>query len=763
MIRLGLRLAVAGGREAAVRLVVIAAAVALGAGLLLATLAGINAVNAQNAALRLAQHRRRRGPTAARPRRRPAVVAAARGLLPTASSIGRVDVAATGPDAPVPPGIPALPGPGEFYASPALHDLLRATPADRARRPLPGPRGRHDRRRRAARRPTPCSSSSAAAAARASPAAPAPRRSPAILTTAPSRLQPAACVGIDADGSPSSLSVVAAALLFPVLIFIGTATRLVGGPPRAAVRRDAADRRDAPAGLGARHRRVDASPRSPARSLGFGAVLRAPRRRSPAIPFTGARVLPRRPVAEPASTSLAVARRRPGRRGGRGPARAAPGADLAAGRHAAGSRPRPPRAWRLIPLVAGVAELAYFARPATRRPPTARRCAYLPGLLLDHGRPGRRRAVADHGRRPAPGPARQPPGRAHRRAAGWPTTRRPAFRAVSGARPRAVRDHRARSAPSPRSSLNRAARRAARRPPTLVAAVRSTWPTEAEPSPAGATSPAEAAPRSPASTASPIHPTSPPDGDPATPVGRRRWSPAPTWRRHPALRPLPAGREVASIEPRSAAASSTARPPMPTTVWPASTVTPTSSPRLPVLAWSSSTDGSAAAIERARTLLEHGLPARTGRPSTHGEFRARTSADTLDQLAAAGQRGHPGQPADRRLQPRGQRRRRPHRPQAAVQPAAADRRAAARCCAAVVALESAVPLLLSPRWPIGSRASWPPHLFLRAQLDYDAAARPAPGYYADRRSAGWSPRSAIIASTLPLLRRITGPETARNE
>ncbi|HEY1321269.1 MAG TPA: hypothetical protein VGF32_13520, partial [Streptosporangiaceae bacterium] len=49
MIRLGLRLTLNGGREAAVRLVLIAGAVALGVGLVLMSLAGINAVNAQNA------------------------------------------------------------------------------------------------------------------------------------------------------------------------------------------------------------------------------------------------------------------------------------------------------------------------------------------------------------------------------------------------------------------------------------------------------------------------------------------------------------------------------------------------------------------------------------------------------------------------------------------------------------------------------------------------------------------------------------------
>jgi hypothetical protein len=48
MIRLGLRLTLNGGREAMVRLVLTAVAVALGVTLLLAAVAGINAVNTQN-------------------------------------------------------------------------------------------------------------------------------------------------------------------------------------------------------------------------------------------------------------------------------------------------------------------------------------------------------------------------------------------------------------------------------------------------------------------------------------------------------------------------------------------------------------------------------------------------------------------------------------------------------------------------------------------------------------------------------------------
>jgi hypothetical protein len=48
MISLGLRLTMHGGREAAVRLVLLVAAVGLGVGLLLVTIAGVNAVNNQD-------------------------------------------------------------------------------------------------------------------------------------------------------------------------------------------------------------------------------------------------------------------------------------------------------------------------------------------------------------------------------------------------------------------------------------------------------------------------------------------------------------------------------------------------------------------------------------------------------------------------------------------------------------------------------------------------------------------------------------------
>ena len=134
MIRLGLRLTVGGGRQAAARLAVTASAVAIGVGLLLVTLAGINAIGAQNQRAAWlatgsapAAHGNTPAPTAA-PDADPLWWLVTTGRFGT-QVIYRVDVAATGPRSPIPPGIPRLPGPGQYYASPALSTLLRSTPA----------------------------------------------------------------------------------------------------------------------------------------------------------------------------------------------------------------------------------------------------------------------------------------------------------------------------------------------------------------------------------------------------------------------------------------------------------------------------------------------------------------------------------------------------------------------------------------------------------------------------------------------------------
>ncbi len=133
VIRLALRLTLNGGREAAIRLAVTAGAVALGVSMLLVVLAGINALNAQNARTAwLSTGSPGGGPPS--PAGSAARAATPAWWLLRADNFGqltidRVDVAATGPGAPVPPGLSHLPGPGQFYASPALIQLLRSTPA----------------------------------------------------------------------------------------------------------------------------------------------------------------------------------------------------------------------------------------------------------------------------------------------------------------------------------------------------------------------------------------------------------------------------------------------------------------------------------------------------------------------------------------------------------------------------------------------------------------------------------------------------------
>ena len=135
MIRLGLRLTLASGREAALRVLVTAAAVALGVGLLLACLAGVNGLHAQtDRGAWLDTAAQASGSTSA-----PNQLWWVSGTDQFASQeIDQVDIAATGPNAPVPPGIAHLPGPGEYYASPALTTLLRSEPANELRDRYPG-------------------------------------------------------------------------------------------------------------------------------------------------------------------------------------------------------------------------------------------------------------------------------------------------------------------------------------------------------------------------------------------------------------------------------------------------------------------------------------------------------------------------------------------------------------------------------------------------------------------------------------------------
>jgi hypothetical protein len=372
MISLGLRLTVNGGREAVVRLVLLVAAVGLGVGLLLTAVAGINAVNYQNDRYAWLN-----------------TTASSGSAAPTwwlltgdrydGNLIGRVDVAATGPDSPVPPGIAHLPGPGQYYASPAMIRLLDSVPADQlaSRYPghligtignqaLPGPNSLliivgHT-----------------AAQLAATPGA---VKAAAISTFAPSSCDGDTCQisqGIKASGIDLIFSVVALAMLFPVLIFIATATRL------SAARREQRFAAMRLAGATPRQVSLIAGVESTAAAvlgvaLGFAlfVLVRVP---IASIPFTGTPFFPSDltlsmpdvllvalgvPVAAAAAARFALRR-----------VHISP---LGVTRRVT---PKPPSAWRVLPLLAGLAELGFFV--VHGRPPSTQGQiqAFLPGFLL---------------------------------------------------------------------------------------------------------------------------------------------------------------------------------------------------------------------------------------------------------------------------------------------------------------------------------------------------------------------------------------------
>jgi hypothetical protein len=137
--RLGLRLALAGGREAVLRLVFTAIGVWVGLTLLLLALAGVAATNerAERSAWLDAGP-----PTRSWPAPRAQSADGALFLAVTdyhdGTRMTRAYVAALGVDPPVPPGLDRLPGPGEVAVSPAMKRLLDATPDDQLDERFPG-------------------------------------------------------------------------------------------------------------------------------------------------------------------------------------------------------------------------------------------------------------------------------------------------------------------------------------------------------------------------------------------------------------------------------------------------------------------------------------------------------------------------------------------------------------------------------------------------------------------------------------------------
>ncbi|HUD36502.1 MAG TPA: ABC transporter permease [Streptosporangiaceae bacterium] len=135
MFRLGIRLTFNSGREAFVRLVVTAVAVAVGVTIMLAVLADFHAFQVTN------DRPNWEGTQAMAVAGRPASDTELWNYSDEVfrgQTIERLDVAALGPHAPVPPGISRLPAAGQYYASPALAALIRGVPADQLAARFPG-------------------------------------------------------------------------------------------------------------------------------------------------------------------------------------------------------------------------------------------------------------------------------------------------------------------------------------------------------------------------------------------------------------------------------------------------------------------------------------------------------------------------------------------------------------------------------------------------------------------------------------------------
>ena len=136
MFRLGLRLTLNSGREALVRLALTTVAVAVGVALLLGVLAEFHAFQAQSNQACWAC-------TGGNPNV-PSPLPANGELWNNSvdfyagQTITRLDVAALGKNEPMLPGVATLPAPGTYYASPALAALIRSVPADQLGDRFPG-------------------------------------------------------------------------------------------------------------------------------------------------------------------------------------------------------------------------------------------------------------------------------------------------------------------------------------------------------------------------------------------------------------------------------------------------------------------------------------------------------------------------------------------------------------------------------------------------------------------------------------------------
>ncbi|GGX65290.1 FtsX-like permease family protein [Streptomyces anandii] len=749
MIAFALRLAISGGREALARLAMIAAAVAIGVGLLLSTFASMNAVERTN-------QRQVWLDTGAASRTEQAPADPLwwwpHGDYYDGKSLTEVDVAATGPTSPVPPGLTHLPAPGEYYASPALAKLIRGTPADQLGDRFPG------RLTGTIGDAALASPDSLIAVIGRTPAqlrgTPGARTVTTIADTRPATCDNA-CWDNAVRGDALTLisSVVAGALIFPVLIFIATATRL-----SAATReqRFAAMRL-----VGATPRQVSlisavesALAAAAGTVIGFG-LYAALRPLVATIPLTGQQrfFLPDLTLSAPQALCVVVGV----------PVAAAIAALLALRRVTVSPlgvtrrvTPRPPRAWRLLPLLAGLAELAYFVfagrRPATGNGQTA---AYLPGFLvvmlgLVIAGPWltmtAARVVARRTRRPAALIA-------VRRLADDPKA---GFRAVSGlvlalfvttatvSIIGTIDDHRGtlggdrqtrtvvEAGGDGEAPLARAVPARLLSEVRAIPGVRGVAVVHANPDGVG-----EVVNRR-------VHPGDPPPDAPALVT-------CSDLAQTPMVGRCPAGAGVTAVDFYEFVSLRS----HPSLQWPAAAISTAAVARLPVQLVYVATDGSTAAKEHVRTLLTIAYPHHQAR--TVGDWgtdlqqelagwRQLANVVLLTTLPIAGCSLAVSVVAglsDRR------------RPFALLRLTGAPLPLLRR----VIGLESTLPLLAVTAISIGA-AFAASALFLKSQMRYDLVS-PGVAYYA-LIALGLVTSLGIIASTLPLLKRITGPEAARN-
>ena len=747
MIAFALRLTVSGGRQAVARLAMIAAAVAIGVGLLLSTFAAMNAVDRSN-------QRQVWLDTGAASHTEQASVAPlwwwAHGDFYNGASLTEVDVAATGPASPVPPGLTHPPAPGAYYASPALAKLIHDTPADQLGDRFPG----------------------RFAGTIGDAALPSPDaliavigRTPAQLkdvpgaraVTAIARTRPFSCNNecwgraVRGDAMTLVLSVVAGALIFPVLIFIGTATRLaaaareqryaamrlVGATPRqvsviSAVESTLAAAAGTVAGFGlygALRPLVAALPLiAGQRFFTSDLTLSAPQALGVAVGVpVAAAIAARLALRRVTVTPLGVTRR---------------------------VTPRPPRAWRLIPLLAGLGELAYFInhRPATGN---AQAAAYLPGFLtamlgLVIAGPwltmAAARAVAQRTRRPATLIA-------VRRLADDPKT---GFRAVSGL---VLALFVTTATISIIGTINHYRGTLNGDVQTRTVVVDGSLGEEplAGTVPARLLAEVRAIPNVRGLAVIHANPGRVGAASAPVPVPGHQLPLAPALvscselAQLPMLGHCPAGASAAAVDEYALAALVS----QPGRQWPAAAISTAAVARLPARLLYVAIDGSTAAMERVRTLLTTAYPHEQAR--TVGDWgtaaqqqlaswRQLANVVLLTTLPIAGCSLAVSVVAglsDRR------------RPFALLRLTGAPLRLLQR----VIVLESALPLLTVSAIAIGT-AFAASAMFLKSQMHYGLLS-PDAAYYT-LVALGLAAALSVIASTLPLLKRNTGPEAARN-